>query len=68
MRDERHKKSKHFIVLYHPESDSFNAAVTAKYCAVVEENNQEAILRDLYRMSARDLTFDRAMVDILARL
>lgn len=44
------KKSKHVVVLCHPEPDSFNAAVAAKYCAVVEENGQEAVLRDLYRM------------------
>jgi len=44
-------KSKHVVILCHPEPDSFNAAVAAKYCAVVEENGQEAILRDLYRMN-----------------
>ena len=44
------KKSKHVVVLCHPEPDSFNAAVAAKYCAVVRESGQEAVLRDLYRM------------------
>lgn len=44
------KKSKHVVILCHPELESFNAAVAAKYCAVVEEHGQEAVLRDLYRM------------------
>jgi NAD(P)H dehydrogenase (quinone) len=44
------KKSRHVVILCHPEADSFNAAVAAKYCAVVEKNGQEAVLRDLYRM------------------
>jgi NAD(P)H dehydrogenase (quinone) len=44
------KKSKHVVILSHPEPDSFNAAVAAKYCAVVQENGQEAVLRDLYRI------------------
>ncbi len=43
-------KCKHVVVLCHPETNSFNAAVAARYCAVVEENGQTAILRDLYRM------------------
>lgn len=42
--------SKHVVILCHPESDSFNAAVAAKYCAIVEECGQVAVLRDLYRM------------------
>jgi NAD(P)H dehydrogenase (quinone) len=44
------KKPRHVVILCHPEPDSFNAAVAAKYCAVVRENGQEAILRDLYAM------------------
>jgi NAD(P)H dehydrogenase (quinone) len=44
------KKSKHVVVLCHPEPNSFNAAVAEKYCSVVEESGQEAVLRDLYRM------------------
>jgi NAD(P)H dehydrogenase (quinone) len=43
-------KAKHLVILCHPETDSFNAAVAAKYCAVVEECGQEAILHDLYQM------------------
>ena len=43
--------SKHVVILCHPELDSFNAAVAAKYCAVVEECGQVAVLRDLYRMN-----------------
>ena len=41
---------KHVVILCHPEADSFNAAVAAKYCAEVEEHGQVAIMRDLYRM------------------
>ena len=41
---------KHVVVLCHPDADSFNAAVAAKYCAEVEAHGQVAILRDLYRM------------------
>ena len=41
---------KHVVVLCHPESDSFNAAVAERYCAVVREIGQEVVLRDLYRM------------------
>jgi len=44
------EKPKHLVILCHPEPDSFNAAAADKYCAVVKENGQEAILRDLYRM------------------
>jgi NAD(P)H dehydrogenase (quinone) len=44
------KKPRHVVILCHPERDSFNAAVAAKYCDVVRENGQEAILRDLYAM------------------
>ena len=43
--------TKHVVVLCHPALDSFNAAVAAKYCAAVEENGQQAVLRDLYRMN-----------------
>jgi NAD(P)H dehydrogenase (quinone) len=48
-------KAKHLVILCHPDSKSFNAAVAAKYCAVVEECGQVAILRDLY---GRDMNFD----------
>jgi NAD(P)H dehydrogenase (quinone) len=44
------RQAKHVVVLCHPEPDSFNAAVAAKYCAAVEEAGQKAVLRDLYRM------------------
>jgi NAD(P)H dehydrogenase (quinone) len=43
-------KVKHVVILCHPETDSFNAAVAARYCAVVKECGQEAVLRDLYQM------------------
>lgn len=43
-------KSKHVVVLCHPNTHSFNAAVAGRYCQVVEEEGQTAILRDLYRM------------------
>ncbi len=41
---------RHVVVLCHPASDSFNAAVAARYCAAVAECGQVAVLRDLYRM------------------
>jgi NAD(P)H dehydrogenase (quinone) len=44
-------KLKHVVILCHPELESFNAAVAAKYCAVVEDHGQIAVLRDLYRMN-----------------
>lgn len=44
------KVPKHLVVLCHPDTHSFNAAVAEKYCAAVEECGQEAILRDLYDM------------------
>ena len=44
------KVAKHLVILCHPDTHSFNAAVAAKYCAAVEECGQEAILRDLYDM------------------
>ncbi|CAN5221658.1 NAD(P)H-dependent oxidoreductase [soil metagenome] len=46
----RAKMLKHVVILCHPEADSFNASVAETYCAVVRENGQEAIVRDLYRM------------------
>lgn len=42
---------RHIVVLCHPEADSFNAAVAAKYCETVRKSGQQAILRDLYRMN-----------------
>ena len=39
---------RHIVILCHPEPNSFNAAVAAKYCATVQACGQEAILRDLY--------------------
>ena len=41
---------KHFVILCHPDSDSFNAAVARRYCSVVREIGQEVVLRDLYKM------------------
>jgi NAD(P)H dehydrogenase (quinone) len=43
-------KPRHVVILCHPDADSFNAAVAAQYCKVVEELGQHAVLRDLYRM------------------
>ena len=45
------EKIKHVVILCHPDPDSFNSAVAAKYCAEVEEHGQVAVLRDLYRMN-----------------
>ena len=42
--------ARHVVVFCHPEADSFNGAVAAKYCAVVQECGQEAVLHDLYDM------------------
>jgi NAD(P)H dehydrogenase (quinone) len=44
------KVPKHLVILCHPDTHSFNAAVAEKYCAAVEECGQEATLRDLYHM------------------
>lgn len=41
---------KHVVVLCHPEEQSFNASVAREYCATIEENGHEVVLRDLYRM------------------
>ena len=41
---------KHAVILCHPESDSFNAAVAKRYCDTVEKLGHEVVLRDLYRM------------------
>jgi NAD(P)H dehydrogenase (quinone) len=43
-------KHRHVVILCHPDTDSFNAAVAAHYCQAVEDNGQSAVLRDLYRM------------------
>lgn len=43
-------KSKHVVVLCHPDPHSFNAAVADKYCAEVTARGQDVVLRDLYRM------------------
>lgn len=48
--DVTNSKLRHIVILCHPERDSFNAAIARQYCEVVEENGQEAVLRDLYRM------------------
>jgi NAD(P)H dehydrogenase (quinone) len=39
---------KHSVILCHPEPDSFNAAVAARYCSVVRAIGHEVVLRDLY--------------------
>lgn len=44
------RRAKHVVILCHPEPGSFNAAVAARYCAIVEESGQEVVLRDLYAM------------------
>jgi NAD(P)H dehydrogenase (quinone) len=41
----------HVVVLCHPDKDSFNAAVAAKYCEVVKANGQAVVVRDLYKMN-----------------
>jgi NAD(P)H dehydrogenase (quinone) len=38
------------VILCHPDPHSFNAAVAAQYCAVVNQSGQSAVLRDLYAM------------------
>jgi NAD(P)H dehydrogenase (quinone) len=43
-------KANHVVVLCHPKLESFNAAVAEKYCAVVEQRGQKAVLRNLYDM------------------
>jgi NAD(P)H dehydrogenase (quinone) len=42
---------RHVVVLSHPDKDSFNAAVAAKYCEVVEANGQTTVVRDLYKLN-----------------
>ncbi len=44
-------KPRHVVILCHPQTRSFSAAVAEKYCAAVEENGQESVLRDLYAMN-----------------
>lgn len=44
---------RHVIILCHPDADSFNAHVARTYCETVRSLGQQAMLRDLYR-----LTFD----------
>ena len=41
---------RHAVILCHPDTNSFNAAVARRYCEAVQETGQTAILRDLYRM------------------
>jgi NAD(P)H dehydrogenase (quinone) len=41
---------RHVVVLCHPNEESFNAAVAAKYCEVVEASGQSAVVRDLYKI------------------
>lgn len=41
---------RHAVILCHPDPDSFNAAVAARYCQIVRENGQIAVLRDLYHL------------------
>jgi NAD(P)H dehydrogenase (quinone) len=43
-------KPRHVIVLAHPELKSFNASVAETYRRAVEDNGQEAIVRDLYAL------------------
>jgi NAD(P)H dehydrogenase (quinone) len=44
------KKPCHTVILCHPSTDSFNAAVARTYCKTVRACGQQAILRDLYRL------------------
>lgn len=40
----------HLIILGHPATESFNAAIAKHYVETVHANHQEAILRDLYAL------------------
>jgi NAD(P)H dehydrogenase (quinone) len=42
---------RHAVVLCHPDKDSFNAAVAAKYCEVVKACGQTTVVRDLYELN-----------------
>ena len=42
---------RHVVVLCHPDKDSFNAAVAAKYCEVVKASGQTTVVRDLYKLN-----------------
>lgn len=42
---------RHVVVLCHPDKDSFNAAVAAKYCEAVKASGQTTVVRDLYELN-----------------
>lgn len=45
-----HYVARHAIILAHPSTASFSAAVAETYCEAVRGCGQEAIVRDLYRL------------------
>lgn len=46
----RPDRASHVVIVCHPDAKSFTLAVATKYCDIVEQCGQTAILRDLYRM------------------
>lgn len=45
-----HYTVRHAVILAHPSSSSFSAAIAGAYCETVSQCGQEAIIRDLYRL------------------
>ncbi len=43
-------RGRHVVILAHPDTDSFNAAVARAYCEAIHECGQDATIRDLYAM------------------
>ena len=50
MSDQPSTQPRHVVVLAHPSSTSFNAAVAQTYCDTVRECGQQVVLRDLYTL------------------
>lgn len=44
------EKPLHIVIRCHPEQESFNASMTAAYCAEIRQHGHEAFVRDLYSM------------------
>jgi NAD(P)H dehydrogenase (quinone) len=42
---------RHVVLLCHPDKNSFDAAVAAKYCEVVTASGQTTVVRDLYQLN-----------------
>ncbi len=40
----------HLVILGHPATESFNAAIAKRYVETVQANHQQAVLRDLYAL------------------